>query len=581
MKRSIFIAGAFLAALCMADTAESDIELRHRWVYVSANMLVEKNVEELLPILERVSKAGYTGIVLTDSKFTRWDTLPKRYHRNVSRVREACRRLELDVNACVMPIGYSNGLLSKDPNLASGLPVKDAPFLVRGGKLVPDDTSVKLLNGGFESSKANRPTGWSHIDLPGKIAFIDTEIAAEGKVSLRFQDIGTHSAKHGHGRANQRMTVQPFRYYHLSASVRTKDFNTNCRVQLTALAKGRTLVYARQSVKPTQDWERLHVTFNTLDNEQIYIYLGVWGGKNGTIWWDDVRLEPAGLVNLVRREGAPFVLKSEDGETTYVEGKDYAGARDPKLGRRRWAGDFSEWHDSPSIAIPPASRLQEGDRVLISYYHTALIHGKQAMCCMSEPKVYEILGWQVERVKQYVQPDGYFMSHDEIRVQGWDESCASRNMTPGQILADNVKRCVEIIRRRDPGKPIYVWSDMFDPTHNAKDKGKYYLVAGEGPWYGSWEGLDKDVIVVNWHLFPRDRLEALKHFAGRGHRQILAGYYDGKVERIRDWLREAAQVEGVVGVMYTTWRRNYKDLEAFSAELDRVASKGGRKKEFP
>jgi len=28
---------------------------------------------------------------------------------------------------------------------------------------------------------------------------------------------------------------------------------------------------------------------------------------------------------------------------------------------------------------------------------------------------------------------------------------------------------------------------MFDPFHNAKKAGKYYLVKGDGPWFGSWQ----------------------------------------------------------------------------------------------
>jgi hypothetical protein len=192
------------------------------------------------------------------------------------------------------------------------------------------------------------------------------------------------------------------------------------------------------------------------------------------------------------------------------------------------------------------------------------------MCDMTEPKVYEILAWQVANARRHHAPDGYFMQHDEIRVQGWEPAFAQRKLTPAAALAENVRRCVAIVRKADPGKPIYVWSDMFDPHHNARKSGRYYLVKGEGPWHGSWEGLPSEVTVVNWHGHAKGRAESLRHFAGRGHAQILAGYYDGAVEGIRAWLAEAAQIEGganVVGVMYTTWRHSYDDLERFAAEL--------------
>jgi hypothetical protein len=108
---------------------------------------------------------------------------------------------------------------------------------------------------------------------------------------------------------------------------------------------------------------------------------------------------------------------------------------------------------------------------------------------------------------------------------------------------------------------------MFDPTHNARKTGRYYLVKGEGPWYGSWKGLPKDVVIVNWNSQKNVRAESLRHFADLGHKQILAGYYDGDPKRIGDWLSDAASVGGVIGVMYTTWRQNYGDLERFAEQL--------------
>ena len=56
--------------------------------------------------------------------------------------------------------------------------------------------------------------------------------------------------------------------------------------------------------------------------------------------------------------------------------------------------------------------------------------------------------------------------------------------------------------------------------------------------------------------------------APRGHRILIAGYYDDNPERVRDWLASAAKVKGVTGVMYTTWESNYKDLEEFARILD-------------
>ena len=42
----------------------------------------------------------------------------------------------------------------------------------------------------------------------------------------------------------------------------------------------------------------------------------------------------------------------------------------------------------------------------------------QVSCCLSEPKLYEILADQAKRMKEALGADAYMMSHDEIRTSG-------------------------------------------------------------------------------------------------------------------------------------------------------------------
>ena len=551
-----------------------------RFVYIQTNHLVDKNVAEAIGVLQRAAKQGYNGVVIADSKFMRWDSQPQRYIDNARKVRDACRDLKMTYNPCVFPIGYSNDLLARDPNLAEGLPVVDAPFVVRGGKLVPAPDPIAIANGGFEKHGEKGWDGWQFVDQPGKISFADVEVKCEGAASLRMQDIGKNDPRNGHGRAHQKLKVRPFANYHVSAMVKTQDFESASEARIAIIgavvaagaekdkqgaARDVSLNYLNTGIRKTQDWKRVDATFNSLEFSEVNLYFGVWGGKGGTIWWDDARIEPAGLVNVLRRDGTPVRVASEDGKTVYAEGKDFEKIVDPKLGVDLWPGGYSAWHEAPAPAVLPGGAFKEGQRVLISYYHPALIYDGAVMCCLAEPKVAEILSWQAAQVRKNLEPDGYFMSHDEIRAQGWDESCARSKKTPGQLLAGNVKRCVEILRQTDPGKPAYVWSDMFDPNHNARKTGRYYLVKGDGPWQGSWEGLPKDVIVANWNSQENERAAALKHFESLGIRQFLAGYYDADPKRITPWLADAAGIKGMEGVMYTTWERNYSDLEAFAA----------------
>jgi hypothetical protein len=74
-------------------------------------------------------------------------------------------------------------------------------------------------------------------------------------------------------------------------------------------------------------------------------------------------------------------------------------------------------------------------------------------------------------------------------------------------------------------------------------------------------------VVVNWNSAADKRVASLKHFADLGHQQVLAGYYDGPVAAINGWLQDGRQVEGITGVMYTTWQHRYQDLDAFARQL--------------
>ena len=555
---------SLLIAFCFSVPAAQAAELR-LWFYLPTNMLVDENVDKGIALLNRAAKAGYNGVLLTDSKFTRWGQLPDRYEKNVKRLRDECRRLKIECFAAVCPIGYSNDILNLDPNLAEGLPVVDAPFVVKNGVLVPEQSAEPILkNGGFEESRNHRPAGWGFVDEPGKNSFIDSETKVEGAVSLRMQDNGSSEPRNA--RVMQEITVEPFHSYHVSVMLKTEDFDAVAATNIAVLAPdGQSLNWHMPSLRQTEDWRRIDITFNSLDNTKLNLYFGTWGARKGKIWWDDVSVEPAGFVNVLRREGTPVSVKSEDGKTIFTEGKDFGKIVDPSMGSIPYAGCYTAWHEPPTVRIPPESRLTEGQRVLVSYYHTSVIYGEQVGICFADPKFKEMVRWQIEQVCKHVEPDGYFMSHDEIRQCGWDKSCVDTGKTPAGMLAENVAWCVETISKTDPGKPIAVWSDMFDPTHNAQKTGKYYLVKGDGPWYGSWDGLPKDVIVGNWNSNPAHRKESLAHFAKRGNPQILAGYYDAEpIDGIQNWMRDAAIFPGFCGVMYTTWENRYDSLEAFA-----------------
>jgi hypothetical protein len=470
-------------------------------------------------------------------------------------VKAAAARAKVEIIPSVFPIGYSNALLANDPNLAEGMPVDRAPFVVkaREARLVPDATT-KVVNGGLEDVRGDKFAGFGYQDEPGKVTVADREVKHGGKASCRMQDMASSPVS----RLIQSVTVRPNACYRLSCWAKTRDLKPTGPFRLLAIgASGRTLSFREGGVEPTQDWTKIDVVFNSQGESQINVYVGMWGGKSGTLWVDDLAIEEVSLVNVLRREGCPFVVASEDGKTTFVEGRDFEPVVDPKLGQVPYAGEYSFGHDGPTIRVKAASRIKDGDRLRVSWYHPSLVLAADTACCLAEPKVYDLLRDQARRIEELFHPRTVFMQHDELRVANWCKACLAKRMTAGQLLADNARKCTSILRDVSPKATILVWNDMFDPNHNAV-KGPYYLV--NGSLEGSWEGLDRSVVIANWN--GGKARESLDFFAKRGHRQVIAGYYDDD-DNFATWDAARKGVAGVDGFMYTTWASRFGDLERY------------------
>lgn len=577
---SLAAAGVGLTVL-LASTAWAD-EPRYgeRWVYCSANLQVDQSVKDVIALLDRSKKSGYTTMLLADYKLQVLHRVPDFYFRNVQQVKEAARKLEIELVPAVFSIGYSNGHLSQDPNLAEGLPVVDQPYVVkatsgrnptdRGGRRVLEAvldtrTPTTFKNGGLEQARGDRFAGFSFQDDPGVTTFADRRVSHGGGISCRFEPGAKGKRDAGATRLMQHVALRPMTPYRFSCWTRTKDLGPVGAFQMLALGAGqpgRQLTFQEGLIRANQDWKRIEVVFNSLDQKEANLYVGIWGQGPGTLWVDDIQLEELPLVNILRRPGCPLTVRSATGGKTYEEGRDFERVVDPNLGAVPWGGEYEFDHPGPRIRLTSSSSIREGDRLLVSWYHPVVTVGSQVMCCLSEPKLEGILRDQAERVNRLFQPRTFFMSHDEIRVANWCKACRDRKLTPGQMLAENARLCTRILKSVNPGARIVVWSDMFDPNHNAVDR--YYLV--NGSLHGSWDGLSKDVIVANWN--SGKARESLAFFESRGHRQLIAGYYDvDDLSNFRAWDAAARDIPGVMGFMYTTWASRYGQLESYGAAL--------------
>lgn len=564
------VALLLLSTTCPAGEAGGS-RYDERWVYCMTNLQTEPSVKDVIALIERAKRDGYTAIVIADYKLQLLDRVPDFYFPNAEKVKQAAARAGIELIPAVFSIGYSNGHLAHDPNLAEGLPVADQPFVVKeaGGRreaVLDTRAAPKFVNGGLEQVRGDAFAGFTFQDDPGLVTFADRAVVHGGGTSIRFEP-GIKSPKRQSSvvRLMQRVALRPMTACRFSCWARTRDLGPAGAVQLLALGAGqpgRQLTFQEGLVQANQDWKRVEVVFNSLDQPEVNLYVGIWGEGPGTLWVDDIQLEELALVNVLRRPGCPLTVRSADGRTAYQEGRDFEPVADPQLGSVPWAGEYDFDHPGARILVRPGSRIKKGERLLVSWYHPVITVGSQVMCCLSEPKLEAILRDQARRVDGLFHPRTFFMSHDEIRVANWCKACQDRKLSPGRMLAENVRQCTAILKSINPKARVVAWSDMFDPSHNAIDQ--YYLV--NGSLKGSWEGLSKDVIVANWN--GGKARESLAFFAGRGHRQVIAGYYDvDDLSNFKTWDAAANGIPGVIGFMYTTWSHKYGLLESYGAAI--------------
>lgn len=506
------------------------------WLFVWRDMSQPKEVDRMIARFPRAQADGYNGVAFAAN-------IPA---NKAEELKQAAKKHNLDLIAIVM-----GG--ARDRNYVEGVPAQNVRFVVRKDKVSHEpEAPIKLNNADFENATGNHFNGWGFQDDEGVTTFADHDVVHGGKMSLRMESVGKNDARHC--RISQPVKLVPHRQYRISFWLKSENLvPADPEVKILTADAGKVISFQTFHTDKTQDWKQYSVVFNSLNCSDARLYLGSWYGKDGKMWWDDVKIEEMALVNVLRRPGCPVTVKNEDG-TVYKEGQDYEKIVDPQL--HPWI----PYHDAPTIKLTPNTRIKDGTTLRVSYYHPLTVYEDRINWCLSEPKIFEDWRQEVKTANELLHPAAFLMSHDEIRVANWCAACQGKGMTAGQLLAWNVKQAAQIIRETAPKAEIWVWNDMFDPQHNAVNE--YYAV--NGSLVDSWKGLDKDVGIVNWHggLMGKN----CKFFADMGLKQILSGYYDGDEDgsAIAQWQENTRGIPGIVGAMYTTWEDKYDAMDAWA-----------------
>jgi len=525
-------------------------EYPYRFFYVSSKLDNDGDVEKICSVVKSAAGAGFNGMVFSSPSLEKLNVEFSDYAKRLKEVAKVCNENNIEIVPMVFSLNSDDCTVFTDKNLAEGLPVKDAPFIVSNGTavLVPDQ-SVHFTNGNFEDYVGNQIKLDQLQDIAVQVVFADKVVYKEGKTSLRFEKQEQNAGTKGY--IAQEVRVKPYRSYKITFWVKTEGLKpaTSFLPQVHG-KESRILMELNPILQSDSDWQKMTFGFNSCDNSTVKIYLGLSNWVSGKLWVDDLVIEEVAPLNVLSRPGTPVVVRNNKTGTTYEKSYDYAPIVDNKM-------NFRFDHEEPLVKILHNSGIKEDDRLRVSFYQGIALHESQVTYCMSEPRMYEIWRSQARAIHEAFAPQKYFLNVTQVRAGGSCETCKERGISVAQILGDCITRQLNIVRELNPNAEVFIWSDMLDGSHNARDN--YYLV--DGDLTGSWNYIPKDLVIVCWHYKLRN--ESMHHFSNLGFKTLVCINADKGADEIRYWQQAMKNTPESGGAIYTSFENDYTKLASF------------------
>lgn len=570
-----------IIAFSGAVTVAYQRELTHRiyWEQGMPGISTKYIVEHF----QMAGRAGYNGVLFTDPGLDAIEKQSKKFLDGYALIVAQAKKNSLTV----IPGGflpYSGAI--NDRMLAEASPVRNTPFKVAGGiARCASDHNTGLKNGNFESFAGNVPTGWKPNGMSaGKNYVQDKYVKHSGTSSLKVFSIPQNAG------IAQNVTVKPFRAYRISAWFKTSEVKGYQGIQFEVHGeKGYRHRLLNRRWRPfgtpkvwshlgaSMPWKKLTTDFNSMDNRSVnirFVFAGIGYGTsaqpNATIWMDDMVVEEVGLYETVIRRKHPVTVKSADQKIIYKEGSDYA--IDPRCKVFTDDDFYYEGH----LKIPAGSRIKNGDELRVSWYKfsdTYLLFSETNFCL---PETWKAMEDNVQRIDKLMGNSNFmYLNYDEWRSAFMDDRC---ELFPGvrkagDYLAGTLGKTLQLCRKANCARTIYLLNDMYDPYHNAGNP--YYMLPGGAT--DSWKNMDTNTIVINWspnlaqsYGFYMGLNPTMKK--GKMNRQAIlvqgAEEVPGKINVIKSL--EAKGGKGVVGMVWVTWYQRWFHMEraanAFKAQ---------------
>ena len=551
-----------------------DIGNEDQILHISANMVIN-TANELLAYVDRAKSKGANTVLFSDSKLSRFGlngTAGERWDLEMRKFVDGVKEREMKLFFITVVMGFNGAMLSNTPQLTTGYPIKNQKLIAQNGILKPM-SSANILNGGFENFNQNRASNWRFQDAVGERTFIDTTIKYSGNASFRAEARNNESS-----RIITNFDVKPFHQYTLTFWVKTENLTvqnveaiirdennknrrlTNLRLSVPKQNGGRQ--YFNRPNNLTLDWTQMRIAFNSLEATKVNLGLSLFGGENGSIWWDEVKIEDSPTLNWLNREDLPKSIIKSNGQSLAF-GSEVSLPADELIGQSGFSGSYDTHHLATNVSILNTNSIPEGEIVEINGYHALPTANGQVSASWNNPRTHGLMRTIHQKLFNEYAPDGFLLNYSEIRTGGWEPLDVAYENS-GAALAASIKKAYDDLFEIAPNAKHYFWADMVDPFHNAK--ADYYQI--NNTLIESWKTLDPEkVTIATWwegQKITDIGPESLRFFSDLGFKQIIGGYYDADVnDNYNRWSNAARGINNITGSLFATWRKDYSNIEAF------------------
>ncbi|MCX6600821.1 MAG: hypothetical protein NT025_04585 [bacterium] len=429
-----------------------------------------------------------------------------------------------------------------------GIPIIGTMMRVTDTAFVPvaQGYGVDFSNGGFESWSGSRPVNWS-MTRDSRFTYVNRDGVTKhsGSNSIRFSGFGSDT--YADMFLLQERDIGPNKWLRIRFWYKAEDYCGQLMIGMQgATAPNNTydVRYAALSCPATQGWTQIQFDFCTYNAGRILFLVGPKYPTGGTIWLDDLSLETAAPVNIVRREDTPLVVRSARNGALMAEGLDFRVVE-------TYSTSYPQYVVQPRLELVPGSRLAIGDTVLLDWSCAPLYQGVRKTQCFSQ--IEPLLDYQerIRHVDSLLHPDGFKISINEVSYAGYDAACTRRHMTPAQLVGSYCRQMYQVIQARRPGAPVRIYGDAFD----IYVRDPRAMPVTTSPWtVGALEELPAPMEIMCMEGYSSNLDSSLNYFAANQHGAVMAVALWVSTSRFVSAVRAAQSHSNCRGTQFYMWQ---------------------------